>query len=216
MDNQNQQTPQVLTEEDKYLHKLQEKTKRRFLNSPKFQRWYNLFYDKRNKETFGNATRSALIAYNLDEETQYSVAGAMGSENLKKLKNAGRELLEKKGVTFSTFMDIGFNKMLKANNMDAWYSFGEMLDYPLPKFTPVTNATFVMNQTNNQLNASAMSVTMIQDDGEEKAQIEGQDFTFDGETKDNAVEGVEVKEESVATDQTNESPVPDRNGQDAV
>lgn len=217
MDNQNQ--PQIvnhlLNEEDKHIEQLKKKSGKRFLNSPKFQQWYKHFYDKGNKETFGNATRSAMLAYNLDPVKQYSVASSIGSENLKKLDNAGKELLEKKGVTYSTFMDIGFNKMLKSNNPDLWYAFAEMLKYPVPQYKPVTNATFIQNQTNNQFNAGAMSVKMIQDD-DENAQVEGQDFTFDGETKDNAIESVEVKEENGATNQTDTSPVPDSDGQDTV
>lgn len=215
----NQQTPQVPQEqnkEDAQVEKIKRTYEGKFLDSPKFQEWYRLFYDKKNKETFGNSTRSAIQAYNLDEETQYSVAGAIGSQNLKKLKNVGRDILLKKGVTYSSMLDIGFNKMLKANNPDLWFMFMEVAGFPVPEFKPVTNATFVMNQVNNQVNNGTMSVTMIQDDPEENKQIEGQDFTFDGETKDNAVEGVEVKEENVTTDQTNPSPVPNSDGQDTV
>lgn len=150
MDNQNQ--PRIVPQpnkEEEYIEKIKQKSNKRFLDSPKFQEWYRLFTDRTNKETFGNATRSALIAYNLDEKEQYWSGATIGKENAKKLQNVAFEILSRKGVTHATMLDIGFNKMLKSSNFDSWFMFMEMLGMEVPKYKPVSSPTVYLQQNNN-------------------------------------------------------------------
>lgn len=66
-------------------------------DTPKFNRWVELFLDKSNAETFGNGTQSALRAY---DTTDYATAASIGHQNLKKLQHLSTMYAEKRGVSY--------------------------------------------------------------------------------------------------------------------
>lgn len=85
-----------------------------------FEDWCYYFTDKKNKDTYGNKTQSAIKAYNLDPDKQYSSAGVIGYENYKKLKGIASQFIEDKGFTLPKMLDIALAKMMKTDNK-AWY-----------------------------------------------------------------------------------------------
>lgn len=91
----------------------------------KFNLWVKCFYDKDNKETYGNATRSALMVYNT---TNYNSASVIGSENLRKLKIANLVIAEQEGYGLAVMIRIGLAKMLKGSYSD-WEKFMIFLGY---------------------------------------------------------------------------------------
>ena len=86
----------------------------------KFTKWCEYFFDKNNKETYGNATQSVLRVYDTKD---YYTAGAIGYQNYKKLQNKipniGAAIADKEGFDFAEMMKIGMAKMLKGN-FDDW------------------------------------------------------------------------------------------------
>lgn len=135
----------------------------------KYRRWEQCFFDKKDKETYGNATQSVIKAYNLDPVTQYDTARLMGSENLAKHNNIIKGFYEAEGITPAKMYQILFNKMLSARTPDLWYAIAESMEIPTPNYKPVTNATYVMQQTTNQVSVGGeMSLSFIQ--GEEVKQ----------------------------------------------
>lgn len=195
----NPQVPQELSPEEKQIEKAKLRSGKHFTKSPKFQEWYRLFTNKSNKETFGNATQSTIQAYNLDPESQYGVARQMGSENLAKLDNAFGEILAKKGVTFGSMVDIGFNKMLKSNSFDSWLMFLEMLGAPVPNFKPISSPTVYMNQVNNNIEGGVTVYGQLTDEQldaiiESKRRKAGVNSIARGEGEADIIESVEVHE----------------------
>ena len=91
----------------------------------KYNLWLSYFNDKTNKECFGNATKSALKAYNTNN---YASAGVIGHENLKKLKIMKLGWLDMEGYGFGELMKIGLAKALKGSYND-WDKFMVQIGY---------------------------------------------------------------------------------------
>ena len=103
-----------------------------YKESVKFDRWVECFLDVNSKDveddnkvvikrgTYGNATQSALVAYNLDPKTQYFSAGKIGSENYKKVKNLASRYAESKGIGVGRMIDIALAKMIESKAPDWW------------------------------------------------------------------------------------------------
>lgn len=106
----------------------------------KFNLWAKYFYDKTNKETYGNATKSVLMAYNTKN---YNSASVIGSENLRKLKFMCVAIAEQEGYGLVDMIRIGIAKMLKGNYSD-WEKFMIFLGYYDPEKPVIVNS-----QTNN-------------------------------------------------------------------
>ncbi len=90
-----------------------------YTETAKFELWRKYFEDKNNRECYLNATKSALKAYNT---TNYSSAGVIGHENLKKLKNLRLVWLDLEGYGFGERMKITLAKALNGTFAD-WYKF---------------------------------------------------------------------------------------------
>ena len=105
--------------------------------TPKFELWLRHFLNIRNKKTFGNATQSALLAYNT---TNLKTAGIIGHENIVKMKALRGMLAEKMGYDFGKLFQIGIKKM-KSGNFEDWDRLMVRLGYfePLPKDGVVFN-----------------------------------------------------------------------------
>lgn len=76
--------------------------------------------DRKNDETYGNKTQSALKAYNLDPVKQYHSAGQIGYENYKKLESFASLYLEEKGFTLPKLLDIATARALSTDNKAWW------------------------------------------------------------------------------------------------
>ena len=85
----------------------------------KFGLWCYHFLNKNNKETYLNATKSALKVYNT---ISYFNAGAIGHQNYKKLQNLKLTWLDMKGFGFGKRMEIGLSKA-RCGSYSDWDKF---------------------------------------------------------------------------------------------
>lgn len=97
-----------------------------YRDSKKFNDWCEYFLNKKNKKTYGNATQSALKAYNTKD---YSSAGVIGHENLKKLKILGSMLAEQEGYGYARMIKIGIEKMEQSDDVKWWKEIMDVLGY---------------------------------------------------------------------------------------
>lgn len=100
-----------------------------YIDTMKFRDWTKYFLDIKNPETYGNATKSALRVYNTEN---YSSAGVIGHENLKKLKNMSVIVTDQLGYGFADLMKIGLAKMMKGQ-YDDWDRMMVRLGYFEPE-----------------------------------------------------------------------------------
>jgi len=94
------------------------------LISVKFEEWAIMFLDK-NNPNWGNATKCALKVYKTDK---YHSAGAIGHQNLLKLKTIMNTLLDSKKLGVGQLLEIGAAKMMNGSYSD-WTDFMERMGY---------------------------------------------------------------------------------------
>lgn len=146
--------------------------------TPKFDRWQQLYLEKNNKVTFGNATQSALIAYNLDPQTQYASASQIGYENLRKLENLRstvHQYLEQNGFTLPVLINHALEKLAdpRVTNDRWWKNILVLAGYIEPKqSTTINNAN---NAIANSAASSDAAAQAMQIDPQEQHQL-SQDF----------------------------------------
>jgi hypothetical protein len=128
---QNENTPEDLN--DRTPEQIEsdevENVKKSYKLTPKFNRWCELYLDKKNKDTYLNKTRSALQAYSLDETTEYAIAGSMGYQNFKKLQNVASQIADRKDYNLEKWLDVGWLQMLKSQSPEWWDRIGDMLGF---------------------------------------------------------------------------------------
>jgi hypothetical protein len=78
----------------------------------KFKDWCALYFDKSKVETYGNATRCALMVYNTKS---YYNAGAIGHTNSKKLQIIAKTILDNEGFGMADLLKIGLSKMTEGS-----------------------------------------------------------------------------------------------------
>lgn len=100
-----------------------------YRETAKFNLWVKYFTDRSNKETYLNATQSALKAYS---STSYSLAGVIGHKNIKKYNNLCVVTLDMEGYGLGELMKIGLAKVIKGSYQD-WDKFMERLRYFEPE-----------------------------------------------------------------------------------
>lgn len=85
---------------------------------PKLMRWIQLFLDPTQKETYGNRTAAALLAYNYDRKdpVQYNSAMCIGYQNYRKIQTLAAELLQQKGWTVEKQMELLSAKAVNSTN----------------------------------------------------------------------------------------------------
>lgn len=104
----------------------------KYRDSGKFDEWMRLYSDRKNKETYFNATESAIQAYQYDREKQYSTAAVQGHRNMKKAKHMAHMYAEQTGLTFDKMIGFAAKEMIKENNpraKDWWDSLMELFGY---------------------------------------------------------------------------------------
>jgi len=100
--------------EDQELLELREKWTR----YPKLSKWFDLYFDASNKETFHNQTEAAILAYNLDPNSpaDRKTAWEIGCQNSKKLKVFAQKVLEQLGWTKVKVIELIAAKAVSSNN----------------------------------------------------------------------------------------------------
>ena len=109
---------------------------KKYRDTTKFSRWVEFFTNK-GSETYGNATKSALAAY---DTKSYSTAAVIGHENLRKHKEMAKLFLEHEGYTYDKLMELGIDKVSKGKYQD-WESFMKTIGY-FPEKPEIPVATF--------------------------------------------------------------------------
>lgn len=97
-----------------------------YRESKKFNDWCRYFFDKKNKKTYGNATQSALKAYNT---TDYSSAGVIGYKNIKKVKILSLIVADQEGYGYAQLIQLGLKKMEKSDDVKWWKEIMDVLGY---------------------------------------------------------------------------------------
>jgi len=127
--------------------------------TPKQSRFLKLYLDPASK-TFGNGTLSALEVYDTDN---YFTASAIATENLQKLRNPTKALMEAKGIDLDKLLVV-LNDGLKAQKIVTSPSKGdkEVADHAVRHKYLETAARWLgtessdqpTNQVNVQINAN--------------------------------------------------------------
>lgn len=87
-----------------------------YVEQSKFDRWCTCFFDKSNKDTYLNRTKSALAVYDTDS---YGSASSIGYQNFRKLQNWRgilRNYAEDIGITLPVIFRKAVNKFDTTNN----------------------------------------------------------------------------------------------------
>lgn len=154
-------TIQVIpTDEDKQVQEAKIAVAKKYYLTPKYMEWEKLFLDKSNKETFGNATASALIAYSLDrnDPKAYSVAGHIGHENYKKVKDLRKRYWRENGLTHGKFLNLYNNLVIERKDVNMLYAMAKDMEIELPQYEQITGPK-VGQQNNTQINAADVQIT---------------------------------------------------------
>jgi hypothetical protein len=121
--------------------------------TPKFNEWLRLYTDKSEKETWGNATRSAIKAYNLDPVRQYAVARLIGHENITKHNYLARDFMESEGYNLQYMMAWAIKKMQGSDTPGWWTAVMKHANFTDIKEGGITLNTQINNNTVNNVNA---------------------------------------------------------------
>jgi len=97
-----------------------------YRETSKFNSWVEQYTN--NPQTRGNATKSAIIAYNYDPIRQYNLASVVGSKNIRKYKILAITYLDLQGLGFGYLMKIGIEKMIEGD-FDDWLNMMDLLGY---------------------------------------------------------------------------------------
>lgn len=89
-------------------------------NSIRYAEWMEYFFDPEKKypDTRGNATKSAIKAYNYDPLRQYNTAAVQGARNVKRLPALIFSHLELNGMSSGNMIEILFEKAVKGSYTD--------------------------------------------------------------------------------------------------
>lgn len=148
----------IKPDEEKELQTAQIAEAKQYYLTPKFKLWEEYFYDKKNKETFGNATISYCMAYGLDPEDPkaYNVASVEGHKNLRKTKDLRRRYWEKMGMTPGKLLGLYGKKAIESLDLDLLNSIAKDLGVELPKYESYVPAGRNGNLT--QINGSDIQI----------------------------------------------------------
>lgn len=97
--------------------------------SPREEAFLEYYTQRTSKETFGNATKSAIKAYNLDPVRQYNYARSLGAKIVAKTNNLARDYMEERGFNLFNMVEIGIQKMNKTDSPVWWDRLMEMAEY---------------------------------------------------------------------------------------
>lgn len=118
----------------------------------KFTKWCEAFYDKKNRDTYGNATKSALAVYDTKD---ISTAANIGSKNLRKAKNMRVAVMDMEGFGFVELM-----KILTAKALAGEFDDMDRLMVRLGYFEPDPKVV-VNNNTQNNFNFANIQEAIV-------------------------------------------------------
>lgn len=124
-----------------------------YRESLKFKRWCDLFFDRTNRGTYGNATQSALRVYNTE---RYHSAADIGSKNLKKVEHLRVAIMDNEGLGFGELM-----KLLAAKAIEGGFGDIERLMVRLGYFEPDPRIVSPTNPTNITFNFNNIQEAII-------------------------------------------------------
>lgn len=130
-----------------------------YIEKSKFDRWVTYFFDKNNKETYLNRTKSALKVYDCKN---YHSAGNIGYENWKKLGNWQailRNYAEEMGVTIPVMFRKALDKYDKTNNPE-WMKIAMRMMGAAEIVEDLRNNQTLIQQ-NLQVNQNNMNVQVV-------------------------------------------------------
>ena len=94
----------------------------------RYNLWAKYFTDVNHKDTWGNATQSAIKAYGYDSPDRYHLASVTGSKNMRKYEYLAVGIADMMGFGFGQLMKIGIKKALDGSYKD-WDSLMVRLGY---------------------------------------------------------------------------------------
>lgn len=149
----------VPVNEDKEVIDAKIEVAKKYYLTPKYSMWEELFFDKKNRETFGNATVCAGIAYDLDlkDPKAYNVASVMGSNNLRKVKDLRKRYWNERGLTPTKLLDLYNKMMIERKDVNLLYSVADDMGVELPEYKQVVGPK-IANQNNTQINGSDIQI----------------------------------------------------------
>jgi inorganic triphosphatase YgiF len=113
-------------------------------------------YLNKNSETYSNATRSAIKAFNLDPDRQYNYAMFLGSSLMKKARLHARDIMDNSNATLAYMVNFALLEMKEAKDTNKrrmwWRELMELAGYK--KEAALIN---IFNQTNNTVNVNVIS-----------------------------------------------------------
>lgn len=100
-----------------------------YVETMRFTIWLRKFTNPKSP-SFGNATQSAIEAYNYDSVDQYKLATVTGVRNRKKADEMGLVvgLLDRMGFGLADLLKIGMKKVLEGNYQD-WERMMKLIGY---------------------------------------------------------------------------------------
>lgn len=152
----------IKPDEEKEVTQVKIEEAKKYYLTPKYKLWEEYFTKKKYKDTFGNATRSAALAYgidNIDDDPKaYNVAHSIGQKNVQKCTNLKRLLLDQMGITHKRMYELYNNMIIVKKDVNLMYSLAEEAGIELPEYQHVED-TKVNVQQNTQINAQDVQVT---------------------------------------------------------
>lgn len=138
-------------DEEQEVQVIKQEVEKKYIVTPKYSLWEEHFFNKKNKETFGNATKSACLAYNLDpnDPKAYRVAANIGTQNVKKCKHLRKRYWEEQGMTHGKLLDLYNNMMVERKDVNMLYSVAQDIDAELPEYLHTTTPKNAIAQQNN-------------------------------------------------------------------
>lgn len=116
----------------------------------KFEKWCEHFFNKGDKETYLNATKSALRVYNTEK---YFNAAAIGHQNYKKLQNLRATIADAEGFGVGEYIKIAIAKAMAGDYSD-WQELGIQLGH----FDADPKASQAPTVQNNTINFNFASI----------------------------------------------------------
>lgn len=119
-------TNQPTTSEPSDVLEIDEQVKNEFALTPKEIKFFNLFTDEKNKETYGNRTESAMQAFDCSSR---AVAATIGSRLFRKVKGLASSFADQKGYTFEILMGRALTQATSTESPEWWDRVMDMLEY---------------------------------------------------------------------------------------
>ncbi len=137
---------QTISEEEKELEEFRGK----FNSHPKLSKWFDLYFDKSNPQTYLKRTEAAIIAYELNpnDPKARKYAWELGAKNARKCKFWIQRYYETVGMTPENVLNLIAHKATEGNNAKMIMLLAELVGVYEPKpSVAIQNNTQITNIT---------------------------------------------------------------------